>query len=546
MGCPDELTLMMLLDGELDKTESNALRRHVARCSRCGDVEAMLRWERRVLGDTLREMAVEGVRTTAPEPVGSAATGSRRRPKVAPLGVAVFVVACVAVLMEVAVGWFQVPSAVEWMSPFHRTGQINWLFSGGVYGALESGWLFSTAARIGEATTVLVVLLSVLGMGRGFQRVMVTTLLVGLVVGLSPPVEALEIRRSEEGVLVPVDETIDDTLMLIGDTVTVDGTVTGDLIARGRRVRIRGVVRGNLIVVAQHVNVEGSVGGSVFGFAQTVSVWSGVGGSLYAAGQVVNVMDGSRVNGNAVIGAVNVAIDGVIGRDVRASGGQVDIGGTVERGVTVRGQRVTIAAASRIDGNVTAEVPGVEDAQVETGATVLGATEVRIASEASPMSKYFEGAFYLQQVRRVASAFVGGWLFFWLLPTFWKARFETPAAGLKALGVGSLCVVVTPVGAVIAGSTVIGLPVALVALGMWVLVLYLSKMAIAVYLGHALLGLKRPDALVLAVGLVLVFIVVSLPYVGWIVNLAFTLIGVGMLYTAFANWYRFGSVAVSP
>ncbi len=62
--------------------------------------------------------------------------------------------------------------------------------------------------------------------------------------------------------------------------------------------------------------------------------------------------------------------------------------------------------------------------------------------------------------------------------------------------------------------------------------------------GDALRRAARADrAAALLVGLLAVFVPVNLPFIGWIVNLALTLIGVGKLYAWALSEYRGATVA---
>ena len=107
--------------------------------------------------------------------------------------------------------------------------------------------------------------------------------------------------------------------------------------------------------------------------------------------------------------------------------------------------------------------------------------------------------------------------------------------------------VATPVAALIAGLTLVGLPLALVALALWALGIYLGKIPIALFLGRTVLGPRGGGGptLALLVGLLAVFVAVNLPFVGWIVNLALTLIGVGGLFAWALAAYRGSRAAPS-
>ncbi len=319
----------------------------------------------------------------------------------------------------------------------------------------------------------------------------------------------------------------------------VNGTVTGDLIAAGCRVLIRGVVGGNVLAAAQEVEVEGDVGGTVFSAAQFITASGAVGGDLYGWGQGVEVEEGSRIDGNVVSGAATITIDGLVGRDVMAGGQSVEIEGTVQRNVTAVGERITVRQPGRIVGNLNAYVSNPDAVEVSTGA-IGGATSVNVPETESRRSEFLTGSFYVGQALRLAAAFLTGWLLFWLVPGAATARFETPLAALQQLGIGFLFVVAVPIAAVIAAITVIGLPLAVVSLVVWIAGLYLAKIVIAIFLGRRLLGRTSDDGIAVALlaGLVAIIVAVNVPYLGSFINLALTLVGVGVLFIWAITAYR--------
>jgi cytoskeletal protein CcmA (bactofilin family) len=389
--------------------------------------------------------------------------------------------------------------------------------------------------------TTLSSVLTTAGTTRSFLRPMGTSLLaVGLVLGVATRGEALDVRHSEGALTVAAAETVDDTLVAMGETIEINGVVTGDVIAMGRTITIRGSVGGNLVAFAQDVDVEGSVDGAILSFAQTVRSGGTVAGSLYAGGQTVTIGESSQIGGDAVLFGSTAAVQGLVNRDVTAFAQRLDIAGVVERAVSAYAQTVTVAAPGRVGGRLTAHVPDDNNVDVAEGATITGGTDVQVrASEVAP-SRYLTWSFYGGQILRLAAAFVTGWLFYWLAPGMARRRIDTPIDGLKALGIGFLCVVAVPVAAIIAGVTVIGLPIALLAVALLVAALYLAKIVIAAYLGRTILGPQRAGrvAAALLVGLAVVLVAVNVPYLGGLVNAVLTLAGVGLLFLSVVSWYR--------
>ncbi len=394
-----------------------------------------------------------------------------------------------------------------------------------------------------EPTSLL--LLVMLVVARGARRVAVTGLLAMTFVAVAVPGEAFVVRTSEGAVAVSADETIDDTLLIRGERVAIDGVVTGDVITGGGRVVIRGTVHGNVVAWAQYVDVDGEVGGSVLASGQFVVVQGRVSGSLYAFAQDVRITEGGSIDGGVASYSDSLAVEGGIARDVRAACGFIGITGSVQRNVGASATRgITVGPRSRIGGTLTAEVPDPDDPEIHPAAALGAEPVVRLADDGTSPSRYLTTSFYIRQALWLVAAFVTGWLLFRLAPGAADVRFETPATALRTLGVGFLCVVAMPVAAVIAGVTLVGLPVALVAFALWGLGIYLAKLPVALFLGRTFLGSYDSGGLApaLLLGLVAVFVAVNLPFVGWIVNLALTLIGVGVLFAWVVAAYRGGDV----
>ena len=112
---------------------------------------------------------------------------------------------------------------------------------------------------------------------------------------------------------------------------------------------------------------------------------------------------------------------------------------------------------------------------------------------------------------------------------------------LPAGVVGFVVAVATPLVAVVAGITLIGLPLALTAAAAWLLGLYLGKIVVAQCVGHMVVAPGSIETggavLPLEIGLVVVFLAISLPYVGAVVNILLTLLGFGaLLMRARKSW----------
>jgi hypothetical protein len=76
------------------------------------------------------------------------------------------------------------------------------------------------------------------------------------------------------------------------------------------------------------------------------------------------------------------------------------------------------------------------------------------------------------------------------------------------------------------------LPLGLIALAGWAVACYVAKIIVAGFLGRSILakqGTAPVAALALLAGLIPIFVGVNLPYVGMLINLLITVLGLGAL-----------------
>jgi cytoskeletal protein CcmA (bactofilin family) len=335
---------------------------------------------------------------------------------------------------------------------------------------------------------------------------------------------------------VAAGETIDDSLLAVGETVSIDGDVNGDLLAFARLVTIRGNVSGDVISAGETVEIQGKVGGSVFGAGRAVTLTqTRVGRNFYGAGSDVAVGTGSEIVGNATVAGATVSVDGKVGVDVTSAARDFVLRGEVTRNVVATGQTVTLLAPATVGGDLTARVGELDKVQIASGATVRGNVDKQILEamrERAEGSKYLRPSFYVWQVVRLGAAFLSGLVLLWLFPGLQTASLADAGAAVKAGVFGLVAAIALPVIALIACITVVGLPLGIIGAIVWLLGLYFAKTVVAQLIGRTLFrsahGVPHYAATLLA-GLVIVIIAINLPWIGWLFGLVLTLLGLGML-----------------
>jgi cytoskeletal protein CcmA (bactofilin family) len=272
-------------------------------------------------------------------------------------------------------------------------------------------------------------------------------------------------------------------------------------------------------------------------------------------GQSLEVKEGETVD-NAVVYGGNLVVKGHVEENAVAFGGNLDVHGTVEGDATAFGGNVILHPSAVVEGNV-ASMGGTvireEGAQVEGSTEAFGganlgalvAGEVKdslkkeLRKERAEDDERDSGGGMPGFILKFAALFGLGFLG----QLFFPGRMKDLSAEIKASPVKSGLtgllgmIALVPITAVLA-ITLIGIPVAAVLLLVAMLVMALGLAAVASELGMKVPVLRgrKTQAVVLALGLLILLGVGSIPGLGGVVIFLACLVGFGAaIRTRFGN-----------
>ena len=503
MECYSEQTCALAVDGELAADEARRLRDHLTTCRRCRALVDALRAENRVLRESLNEL---------PEEAASPADFSHSRWSWVWGDLAIM--AAVLALGSIIFAWFDevsIPAALEWSNPFSlsgRTNLISYLFYHFALGG--TAMLADYAAVVGWISLLLLLGGGALLLGRRGRLSQPGLRLLVVLLALSLPSFALE-RRHADFVTVAANETVDDTLLAAGNTVRVEGVVNGDLLAFGRTVEVRGTVKGDLISCAQRTEVSGTVEGHIYTLSHSLELEGQLGHSIYGLVQSLHIDDRGRVGEGIVVGAGDASLEGVVKRSVNIFTGNGDVSGSIGRDLTMAGGSLTV-----------------KEVHIADGATIVGKRDIQVNVRES---HFTHPRFYFHQAVWFAGAMLTGWLGLLLFPGFFQATTQLVGSGWRSLGLGVGVLAGVPVAMAVAAITLVGFPVSLMLLAVYLAAIYLAKVWVGAFLGRILLkpsGATKGDWLLgLLVGLLILTIVGFIPYLGGLVRVGVVCLGLG-------------------
>lgn len=537
MSCPEELTLLIFADGELDSGGAAEVERHLATCAACRGALSELRAEDALLAEAVRRIP------------GDAVVPARLAARDGSLALAL---GAAAALVSSALLGELVDRAPEWLRSL-ATGTALSLAFDGLFSLTDGGTAMMTYAT-GIATAAVAALLALLVATRtlrwgGAARALSLLALLAAVAGVPAPARAFEARHGDI-VSVGPEETIEGRAVLTGQRVTLAGKVHGDAVAAGRHVVIRGTVSGDLYVAGEEVEILGAVEGNVHAAAGTLRLESRVGRSAWLAGRQVTLTPEATIAGDLAGGAEQLRIEGTVGRDADVGVRELYVSGSVGRHLSAWTEGGRVDGTARVGGDLHGRVPREGALRIAEGASIAGARDVTVHPEMAAQHhesragwNLFRGFFGLLAALLIAL------LALRLAPGAIPASPRDVAEVGRWVGVGFILLVTVPAACLFVALTLFGIPLALMAFGAYLAACYLASVAVAVLLGRRII---RPGAGAgrflgaTALGWTALFVVGLVPILGAAVRFLALLVGLGALYATLRARRPGAAVAGAP
>ncbi len=292
------------------------------------------------------------------------------------------------------------------------------------------------------------------------------------------------------------EKTLQD-LYLAGGTVTVNAPVLGDLVAAGGTINVNDTIKQDVLAAGGNLFLNGYMGDDVRCAGGSIRITENVAGDLIVAGGTVEVARGTVIGGNLLVTGGQVTVDGDVDGLVRSAagkftlngtakgdvdcrGGEVVINGTVEGPSVLAAQTIRLGATAKFNSNVRYWN---EDGELDFGNT-LNAAQATFDESLAPQTgkwQYLGFASFLMVLWYLGMALVTIFLLQYLFSATMKKAADTVRnAAVRSLGFGFLFLVAVPVAIVIAIVTLIGLPIGLLGLVLYITILLLATAIVAV------------------------------------------------------------------
>lgn len=308
-----------------------------------------------------------------------------------------------------------------------------------------------------------------------------------------------------------------------------------DAVAAGETVTLHGEVTDNFVGAGRLVTLKGPVGGDAILFGETLTVDADVAGDVYAMGETLVIPADTTVGGNLYFGGAKLSLEGTVSGDLLGGGADIDVSGTVGGDLKVDAADLHIGPEASIGGNVDYESP--DKADINPSATVTGDVDwsKKVVEHDDDGGDGFVVAMVSTIWWMLGSLIIAGVLLLLFPRAVTRPAEVLEEDGATSLGVGFAVLLGVPVLAVFLALFIIPIPLSLLAIAVWVPSLFLAQFIAAYAVGGRVLEQSGNPATPLgamAVGVVILQVLGAIPWIGGLVTLAATVLGLGALFLA--------------
>jgi cytoskeletal protein CcmA (bactofilin family) len=517
----DEMTCLLYIERQLDRSRAQEVSTHIQDCATCGMLLRALERESRLLTRAMLE-------EEEPLPARLMQFQERARRSMQWIWGIAFGLAATGIY-ALYTGYIEPWEAQLDQAGFGSTNLVSLLV---FQGAFWKGW--QSMVTLLE----IVAMLTVGGFALAYFRkrlrrgAMMAILLAGVcsVAAMAvPPASASEMRKGDT-VEVAQDETIKGDVFLFGHRARVNGTVEGDVYMFSEDAVVNGTVKGDVIAFAQSLHVNGHVDGNIRSCSNNITVTGEVTRNILTLDEVVNIDSAAKVGGSMTTFAKSLSLDGRLARDLLVFSEHAGLSGKIGGSVKAKGNTLDISSSAQVDGPVWFE--GNHEPEVASGAKLASPVEFH---KAEHKPKYMEGHYYIWQVIWLAAFVLFGLVLFLLMPQFSQEAVSNVERYGASFGLGVLVFFGVPIAALIACVTMVGLFIGITTGFLWYASLYFAQVVVGAMVGQWIMGRTSevwPLIGRMAVGIVIVRLATTIPELGGWIKFGTILWGVGAISLA--------------
>lgn len=327
-------------------------------------------------------------------------------------------------------------------------------------------------------------------------------------------------------------ETLRDEMWISAQNIAISGEALDDLFAAGGILDLRGNFKGDVWAIGDQVIAAGRFIDHARLASRTVQVSGTLDSSLTAMGTTVKIDPSATIAKNVLCLGENVISEGSVAGNVRILTQKATLGGKIAGNVSIAAQEIVILPGTVIGGDLSYTAP---KELVLSPSVMLGGKLVRTFE--APPPKEFLKPNLLGHFSFAFAALLTGLVFNSIFSRYTANTVQLLRTARGAcLLTGFAALFLIPMCAFLLLFTLVGLPLCILMILFYLILLYLSKVAVGLWLGALILRRKevtkqnRTGAL--AVGLLVIYALTAFTAISFFANILIAIAGLGALLLA--------------
>ena len=360
-----------------------------------------------------------------------------------------------------------------------------------------------------------------------------------------------------------------DDLYVFGSDIFITEDVSGDLVMAGGRINVDGDIAQDLMAAGAMVSINGDVGDDIRASGGTLNISGDIKDDLIAAGGQIYISEATSVGGSLVLMGGTLDLACSVEDDAILSGGTITISGKIDGDVRIEDvERLKVTGSAEITGDLIYR--STSPADISDNAVIGGEVKENIIQEVKKKPvidrrapwAVFTATYIGGRIIAFLGLFILGIILILALPNFFRKFNDRMKNSLGyCVGGGAVVLFGVPVASVVVFIisvllfiTIIGSGLGLVAMASnavmliaYGLLIYLSTVFLSYLLGNRILSRSRLNmdkygckVLAYLIGLVIIMLVFSIPFIGWLIRFAGILFGLGGLAMVFKDMIASG------
>ena len=348
---------------------------------------------------------------------------------------------------------------------------------------------------------------------------------------LAPCVNAIEFVQRDKFISSEA-ETLRDEMWISAPDITISGEALDDLFAAGGILDLRGNFKSDVWACGTQVIAAGRFGDHVRLAAKMVQVSGTLASSLTAMGNTVKIEPSATIARNMLCFGENIINEGTVAGNVQIVAQKATLGGKIAGDVSVAAQEIVVLPGTVIGGNLSYTAP---KELVLSPSVTLGGKLTR-TFETPPPNQFLKPNL-IGHVSFAVAALLTGMVFSSVFPryTAHAVQLLRTARG-PCLLTGFAALFLIPIGAFLLIFTFVGLPLSILLFFFYLILLYLSKIAVGLWLGSLILRhktlSKRNLFGTLATGLLVIYALTAFTSISLVISILVAIYGLGALLLA--------------